>query len=243
MNQIHILNGDALKEQFPEEVSGEIIVARECLVQGPVQSNSLEELLSIRADYINEAFGEADYSSSKDEILKIAALNDGEINLWFEEDLFCQINLWFTCSLLYLKNHKVNLVIPKDSLRYGFGGLSQEQLVQTFKTRISLTPINVNQFAILWFAYKKDHIERLLKLGVQMYSDFPFVMKAIEAHFERQPRDGNPGLPERTLREIIKEESTNDFGTVFKAFCERLPIYGYGDLQVKQIYDSIIANQ
>ncbi len=241
MNQIHILNGDALKEQFPKEkIPGELVVARECMVQGPVYAESLEELYEVRANYLTEAFGSADYSDTIKEIEKIVAIENGEVNLWFEEDLFCQVNLWFICSLIFSKDIKVNLVIPKDSLRYGFGGLSQPELVSAFENRLQLTPINVNQFAILWFAYRKDHIERLLKVGVQMFSDFPFVMNAIEAHFERQSRDGKPGKPEQIIRDIIKEKSTKDFGVVFREFCERAPIYGYGDLQVKRIFDQII---
>ncbi len=35
--QYHILNGDSLKEQFPENIQGDIIVARECLVDGNVK--------------------------------------------------------------------------------------------------------------------------------------------------------------------------------------------------------------
>lgn len=244
MNQFHILNGDSLKEQFPkEEIPGELLVARECMVQGPVYADSLQELFKIRANYLAEAFGSADYSSTIQEIEKISAIDSGEVNLWFEEDLFCQANLWFICSLIYSKNIKVNLVMPKNSLQYGFGGLNQKELVSTFENRLPLTPINVNQFAILWFAYRKDHIERLLKVGVQMFSDFPFVMNAIEAHFERLPRDGRPGKPEQIIRDIIKEQSTHDFGVVFREFCERAPIYGYGDLQVKMIYDKVLKGK
>lgn len=244
MNQIHILNGDALKEQFPlDQIPGEILIARECLIDGPVDADNLDEFLLLRAQFIKDSYGAGDYSIASSEILKIANLESGEVNLWFEEDLFCQVNLWFIASLLYLKDVKVHLIMPKDSLRYGFGGLSKDQLVSAYQSKIQLTQIQVNQFAILWFAYRKDHIERLLKLGVQMYSDFPFVMKAIEAHFERQPRDGKPGLPERTLLEIIKENSTDDFGIVFRAFADRLPIYGFGDLQVKRIFESIVDSQ
>ena len=240
MKQIHILNGDALKEQLPAEIEGRVLVARECMAQGPVDAESLAELLNIRAQYISESFGESDYSSSAQEINEIAAIESGEVNLWFEEDLFCQVNLWFICSLLYHKDVKVYLVMPEDSLRYGFGGLTKEELIGSLKNRIALTAINVNQFVLLWFAYRKDHIERLLKLAVQMHGNFPFVMKAIEAHFDRTPKDGNPGLPEQTVRAIMEEKSTQDFGLIFREFSERLPIYGYGDLQVKMIYDSIL---
>ena len=240
MNQIHILNGDALKEQLPEQISGDVLVARECLVDGPVNAQTLDELIKIRSNFIEATFGDS-YQQAEDQLRKISLIKDGEVNLWFEEDLFCQVNLWFICSLLYLKGLKVSLVMPKDSLRYGFAGLNKAQLQEALESKKELTPINVNQFALLWFAYRSNHIERLLKLGVQMHSDFPFVMRAIEAHFERTPRDGNPGHPERLIRQIMQELSTQDFGAVFREFCDRAPIYGFGDLQVKGIYDQIIG--
>ena len=43
MATFHILNGDALKSQFPERILGEIIVARECLVDGPVEGHRLTD--------------------------------------------------------------------------------------------------------------------------------------------------------------------------------------------------------
>ena len=39
--QYHILNCDSLKEQFPENIQGELLVARECLADGNVNDNSL----------------------------------------------------------------------------------------------------------------------------------------------------------------------------------------------------------
>ena len=64
IKQYHILNGDSLKERFPENIQGEIMVARECLVDGSVQGNSLSELFKIRAKFISDnydGFKEQDY--------------------------------------------------------------------------------------------------------------------------------------------------------------------------------------
>ncbi|MEQ9468896.1 MAG: DUF1835 domain-containing protein [Ekhidna sp.] len=244
MNTYHILNGDALKQQFPkDEIEGEFIVARECMVDGPVQSNSLEELFELRSKFISDGYG---YGNGKyeevtiPEFNKIRSIAHGEVNLWFEEDLFCQVNFWFVCSLLYQKNIQTFLVLPKTPLEYGFGGLDGQGLRNALENRQAMTPINVNQFAILWFAYKNNHLERLLKIGVQLHSDFPFVMKAIEAHFDRLPEEGRLTKPEQIILDIIKEKSTQDFGTVFREFNKRAAIYGYGALQAKHIFDRVL---
>ena len=41
--KFHVLNGDALKEQFPPTITGDIIVIRECLVDGPVTGNNVDD--------------------------------------------------------------------------------------------------------------------------------------------------------------------------------------------------------
>ncbi|MEP0986136.1 DUF1835 domain-containing protein [Ekhidna sp.] len=241
MKTYHILNGDALKHQFPEgQISGELIVTRECFVEGPVKAKNKEEFFQKRAEFIAEAYGDHNYEQEViPELSKISQIKDSKVVLWFEEDLFCQINLWFVCSQLYMNEIDVSLVCPENSLQYGFGGFSKDELVAAYQQRKSLSQINVNQFAILWFAYRNDDIERLLKLAVQLHSDFPFVMKAIEAHFDRIPKDGKPGKPEQLIRDIMEEKSTKDFATVFKEFNKRASIYGFGDLQVKRIFDRI----
>lgn len=241
MKTYHILNGDALKHQFPEDkIPGELIVTRECFVEGPVKPKSKDQFFKQRAEFIAEAYGDHDYENKViPELSKISQIKDGAVTLWFEEDLFCQINLWFVCSQLYMNEVDVSLVYPKNSLQYGFGGLSQDELATAYQHRKSLSKINVNQFAILWFAYRNDDIERLLKLAVQLHSDFPFIMKAVEAHFDRIPKDGKPGKPEQLIRDIMEEKSTKDFAIIFQEFSKRAPIYGYGDLQVKRIFDQI----
>ncbi|WP_424962866.1 DUF1835 domain-containing protein [Ekhidna sp.] len=236
----HILNGDALKDQLPTgQIEGEIIVARECMVDGPVNARSLKELYQLRQKFISETYGLDDYAKQTiPEISKITGIESGEVNLWFEDDLFCQTNLWFVCSLIYQKNVKVYLIRPNTNLEYGFGGLNKVELIKAFNNRKPVTPIQVNQLALLWFAYRNDDIERLLKLGVQTHTDFPFIMRAIEAHFDRT--SGGPNHPEQIIKQIIEERSTTDFGTVFREFVKRAPIYGFGDLQVKRIFDRVI---
>lgn len=245
MTTYNILNGDALKDRFPfDQIKGEIITMRECLMDGPTSGNTLGEFFKTRSLFIGETYGNSGKKYEEHvipEITKITEISEGEINLWFEDDLFCQVNLWFICSLLYTKeNITVNLVRPQDSLQYGFGGLDQDQLAKAYIDRIPLSKINVNQLVWLWFTYQKNHVERLLKLSVQIEEDFPFIKEAIIAQIEREPIDGKRGRPEQAIHDIIEEKSTTDFTIVFQEFSKREPIYGFGDLQVKQVYNSVL---
>ena len=49
---IHILNGDSLLDKFPNELKGERIVARECLIEGDVSANNLSEFYKNRASFL-----------------------------------------------------------------------------------------------------------------------------------------------------------------------------------------------
>lgn len=244
MNHYHILNGDALAERFPKDhILGKQIITRECLMDGPVGEKDPHRFFQARAHYLN-AYDEglAYEKYALPELQKIIDLpQEAAITLWFEEDLFCQVNLWFVCSLLYQKALVVSLAMPVDQLRYGFGGLGTEALIKCFQNKRTLTPIQVNQFALLWFAYRNGDVERLLKLGVQMHGEFPFVMKAIGAHFDRLPDGENPSKVALMVKDLIDEIGDQNFGKVFQAFTKRAPIYGYGDLQFRKIYEQMLA--
>ena len=246
MSVYHILNGDALKEQFPEQLAGEIIIARECLVDGPVSSASLDELFAIRAAFIAEAYSgysvEEYYVGAVSEFNKIKHIPEkARVNLWFEDDLFCQVNCWFTCFLLFhfTKRCSVFIVRPPQHTPYGFGGLSEPELRQAFADRMALT--SLKDMAGLWEFYCAGDLEGLLASAGQMEEHFPFVLPAVEAHIARIPTERDKGRPFRTLLEIMEGLATPDFPAVFRAFSQREAIYGFGDLQVKRMYDQLAS--
>jgi len=116
--EYHILNGDALKAQLPKSITGEIIVARECLVDGPVEGSTLEALYETRTQFLSSAYGgneEIDYyQKTISEFEKIQRIPHGaEINLWFEDDLFCQVNLWFILHLMKESDEIYNLFLVR----------------------------------------------------------------------------------------------------------------------------------
>ena len=152
--EYHILNGDALKERFPSTISGEIIIARECLVDGNINAPNLEEFFALRAEYISQLdtkYAPGDYyRDTVSEFERIKNIpTQSIINLWFEDDLFCQVNLWFVCSLLhnYTRECQVFLVRPASHDPYGFGGLDQAQLKKVYAERVELKALD--QLAVL----------------------------------------------------------------------------------------------
>lgn len=246
--QYHILNGDSLKEQFPENIHGEIIVARECLVDGNVKGSNLTDLFHSRANFIShnyEGYSQQDYyEKTVPEFQKIQNITDNaDINLWFEDDLFCQVNFWFTISLLNKshQNSPIFLIRPKTHSQYGFGGLNKLELISVYENRLLLTELDL--LTCLWESYQNDNTEILLRTARELENRYPFILPAVKAHIERIPTEGSLGRPSLSLIQIMDELNTEQFGLIFKEFCNRESIYGFGDLQVKRLLDEIKNNR
>lgn len=240
----HILNGDALLDLLPEEIlSGEIIVARECLIDGPVTGDSKEDFWLTRSTFIANEYGEEKetyYSDVVSEFDKISNIPAGsQVNLWFEEDLFCQINLWFCVSLLEPSaNLKVNLVKPplvnnQPDWR-GFGALDRDSLAKAYQDRTRLDADEINLLSKLWLAYKSDNREDLAMLANTATLNFPLLKEVIQAQLDRQHE-----RPENTLRQILSENEHPDFKVIFKVFSSREGIYGFGDWQIESMLNKL----
>lgn len=243
----HILNGDSLKQQFPQNILGEIIVARECLVDGNIKGSDLDELFVSRAKFLSRSYGGSEreyYENTASEFQKILVINrNSDLNLWFEDDLFCQVNFWFVAHLIfkYLKDVSVYLVRPPMHTPYGFGGLNEGALIEAYENRVRIS--NLGKIASLWKCYQDGDTEPLISTAKKLKDSFPFIFRAVEAHIERIPSENDPGRPVRALIEIMNELESEDFGAVFKEFHRREAIYGFGDIQVKKLFNEIKNNR
>ena len=216
-------------------------------MDGDVKGSSLEELFQSRAAFMSSLDAECSiedyYEKSASEIRKIPEINsDSDINLWFEDDLFCQVNFWFVAHLLSKthQNNPIFLVRPNTHNQYGFGGLNKPQLVEIYENRLAIT--HLDKLAKLWEAYQNNDITKLTDTAKELNKDYPFILPAVEAHRERIPANGKQGRPTQSLIQIIDELGTQEFGPVFREFCKRESIYGFGDLQVKKLFDEIVSN-
>jgi hypothetical protein len=244
----NILNGDALAYSFPEaKIEGDIIVAREALIDGDLSGNDLQAFWHSRAKYMG--LTEADYHSKvASEFEKIMNVpNDSEFNLWFEYDLFCQVNMWFVISIINTLpvKKKVYAVytsyLDRNSKHFwnGFGPANASQLQVCFADRILLSDADLQLGQELWIAYKDNNFEELIRLAKNQSRSFPYLHEVVKAHIDRYPKDGANGRPEKVIEDITKNIST-DFQKVFEEFWNRESIYGFGDTQLKHLYDKVM---
>lgn len=243
-NTFHILNGDALSEFFPNNIKGQKLIVRECLVDGPVTTDNLEAFFKIRSEYLESNYNSEIDSKGKyfNEVVPQfqAMLNIPEASnvfLWFEDDLFCQVNLWFVIYLLSKSKVNLFLVRPAKHSPYGFGGLSESELESCFQNKTYLNDHTI--FTQIWQNYQDHDLDKMKEIGLKYQDEFTFLPPAIQAHADRAPKDGELSRPHQAIKEIIEELGSIDFGKVFKEFSSREAIYGFGDFQVKKLFDEV----
>jgi hypothetical protein len=244
----NILNGDSLAYSFPDaKIEGDIIVVREGLIDGELSGDSLHDFWQSRAKYIG--ITETEYINSVViEFEKIInAPDDSEFNLWFEYDLFCQVNMWFVISLINSLPIKKKVFavytshLDKTSKLFwnGFGPANSDELKICYANRIPLTEADINFGQQLWEAYKNSNLDELKNLSKYQSLVFPYLEEVVQAHVDRFPKDGTKGRPEKVIEDITRNIST-DFLTVFEEFWNRESIYGFGDIQLKSLYDKVM---
>ncbi len=242
---IHIINGDALEDQFPKDLPGEILVFREGLIEGPKKVVEFEAFFASRAAYLSDAYGPKIKESYSRELsvplMKIVTdLKPSEIVLWFEEDLFCQTNFWFICYFLEASGFggKVSWAKPSGVAKYNFGLLSKEALTAVFEDRL---PVNIAKIALLWQAYSVNDSDKLIRLVAGIAGLSQYIIPAAIAYRDMNTSTIEKSRPYLSLLAITKTLKTTHFGKVFMMFCKKEAVYGFGDLQVKRIFDQVVA--
>lgn len=236
----HVLPGDAQVEEFKKtNIEGELIVCRECLSVGDIDADTLPEFWERRAHFILSEYGEdeADYHEMvADELAKLLDVSEGdEVNLWFEYELFCSVNMWFCLWLLSQTEaqiHRVEPIVRSGADRWlGFGKLTADDLKICFDARTKFTAEDIVLGASLWNAYRTTDNTKLAELSTTMSACFPYLREVCEAAIEKDTRP----------REIIAEiqfEGKTEFEDIFPEFTRRAGKYGFGDLQVKRLMES-----
>lgn len=241
----HILNGDALLGQFPAELKNEnVIVFREMLMDGPLSEVLDSSFYQARSEYIEKLAGEnARYTEKvRPQLQQIKNLPDGSrIYLWFEHDLFCQVNLWSCVTWLstYVKDLRLFFVSPPTRDWRGFGGMAEEDLSQAFRQARLLEDRSVQLYreALRLFIGKDvSEIEAYTEIeGLDLT-----IKGALLAELTRLPNADGKFVLHQVIKKIGQEEDGN-FAKTFQRFCKEHGVYGIGDLQFRSLFDKLVV--
>src|SRR5262249_7497454 len=231
---LHIHNGDSSAATLKmSEVSGEHLPFRETLMTGPTpQGLSPAEWRSVRARYLAVDDGTDEEKCRQDLADQDEALrrfrDHEEVVLWFEHDLFCQVNLIYLLDWFHGQppgGAKLSLICFNEFL----GPMSPEQMASLFDKRHEVTADEFQVAAAAWRAYcstDPGDIETLLGKDT---SALPYLRDAMFRHLARFPstRNGLGHVENRALQLIADRRTT--FTSLFPAFWKTESEYGLGD--------------
>lgn len=238
----HVLPGDAVTEEFRKaDLPGDVIVCREALVSGPLDGAMPDEFWSRRAQFFVVEQGEDAILYQDTVASELERLHDidqeDEVNLWFEYELFCSVNMWFCLSQLAGSSANIYRVEPAtlgyDDRWLGFGRMSHTELRSCFDARQLFTLSDIELGSRLWEAFKTRNAEALRELAANETPRFPYLGEVVSAAAEIDER------PNTVIKEI-RSEGITEFAAAFPEFQRRAGVYGFGDSQVMTIWDRSI---
>ena len=237
---LHITNGDCAVAVLSQVVQGPILPWRDVLHEGPVRAGlSLEALSVERARFIAEAgwgaFPEVLKSFQERDAAFLRAGQHDEIVLWFEHDLYDQLQLIQVLDgLAELRGPPISLVCEAEYL----GTMAPERAAELFALRNPLVRRHFQEAQAAWAAFRSARPETLESLRI---TSLPFLGAALRRHLQEFPwiADGMSRLERRIvdalrsgprtfwqLFEVIKEDPIFLGDTVLSWHLDRLAQQG-----------------
>lgn len=244
---LHITNGDSTTDYLNKlNIDGDFITWREMLCEGKttidVGSESFwkNRFLYLKTSYKVTKQKFIDYTLKEYRNLCNKKEFD-EIILWFENDLFCQINMIAVVSWLkrYRNGYHISLANPpqKAATHYkGFSELSKNQIDKILNNRVALSQDDIEYADYIWQLYCSDSPLRLEVVhNFNPMSPFENLSNAIDDHLKRFPSIEN-GLNavENSILSIANQEKFKNQNQLVGQLLKSQPNYGFGDAQYFQ---------
>jgi hypothetical protein len=230
---LHVLNGDATASVFAAAgLPGDVLVWRDILVEGPLTAEwPTPDALGARAAFLAERLGidrERYVRGVREQEDGLAgALRHDEVVLWFEQDLFCAVNLWYVLAWFARRPAaaRLTLVYPLVDEVKGLGVREPAQLAALFNERRPVTPHALARGSRAWAAYTESDPRAAAARAETETDALPFVGDAFRLHGSR--------FPSETATLASLERGPMRFGKLFRAVTAdpRGARHGMGDVQ------------
>lgn len=225
-------------------IPGDTLICREMLSEGKVKyTREISVFFESRAKHLEYQYGidkQTYYTNvvQETELLREVARYD-EVVLWFEFDLFCQINMLFILHYLYseVKNPPAISLVSLDhhpdipNFR-GLGMLRPDHLPPLFEQRVALTPDDIQFAEDAWDAYCMNTPLALETLSQLPPGNLRYLPAAIRAHLQRLPNVEN-GL--NVIEQFFLQRLSLGkyrWYDLYTLFWNELSIFGFGDFQL-----------
>jgi hypothetical protein len=251
-SQLHITNWDSFTQKLKTlKLKGDIITWREMLCEGKTETNvGSESFWKTRFDFLHKNYKVSKSWFVEKTLKEYRSLcnhkQQDQIILWFEYDLFCQINMLAVLS--WLKKHRryaeIYLVCSGDedetNRLYRLNDLSDEQLLNSYENKVKLSQNDIEYADYVWQLYCSDNPIRLENLiGFDNYQ-FDYLSDAIKVHLRRFPtiKNGLNELENRVLEFSLHQKPKSKKELLGKLI-ENQGFYGFGDTQYERVISSL----
>ncbi|SDE30045.1 hypothetical protein SAMN05421636_104280 [Pricia antarctica] len=244
---LHITNGDHFTEKLQSlSLKGDIITWREMLCEGKtLNSVGSESFWKTRFEFLNKNYKVSKSWFIEKTLKEYRSLcnhkQQDEIVLWFDYDLFCQINM--IAVLSWLKTHRkyahISLVstgkLDESDKMYSLHDLSDEQLLSHYAHKIELTQDDIEYADYVWQLYCSDNPIRLENLSDYSEFQFDYLSGAIQAHLHRFPsiKNGLNDMENNILR-LAAEQKPANRKVFMSEIHKKEAILGFGDIQYER---------
>lgn len=210
-NKLNILNGQAMYDYFKQNhlnEDGVYIPFNEAMCVGSVSSDIFSsQFIRCRCDAHQVSLKQ--YNEITLEPLKLIFKNKfANIALWFDDDMFCQINLLTVLAFLDQKNYSGHITFNLVNLNY--------KVIDSFK-------INVQGYKKI---YKQVMINKCMPENIVL----PVMGKGIKLYFEYLKE-------ENEITSYIRKHENLDFNSLLKELINNFRQYGLGDTQYIQLIE------
>ncbi len=212
---LHITNGDSFTNRLKKlNLEGDIITWREMLCEGKTLNQvGSESFWKTRYEFLHENYKISKSWFVEKTLKEYRSLcnhkKQDQIVLWFEYDLFCQINMLAVIS--WLKTHRKYAQIflicsgkeDKTDTLYTLNELTDAKLLKLYKNKTTLSLDDIEYADYVWQLYCSDNPIRLENLTDFKNYKFNYLEDAIKAHLQRFPSISNGlNLMENTILQL-----------------------------------------
>lgn len=249
---LHITNGDSFTSRLQSlNLKGDIITWREMLCEGKTLcSVGSESFWKTRFEFLNKNYKISKSWFVEKTLKEYRSLcnhkQQDHIVLWFEYDLFCQINMLAVLS--WLKTHRrhaeISLVCSgkedeSDKL-YALNELNDEKLLDLYKNRTVLSQDDIEYADYIWQLYCSDNPIRLENQLANNDFQFEYLNDALKTHLKRFPtiKNGLNELENHVLKTAMSKKPKSR-GELMGELLSDQGYYGFGDSQYERIITSL----
>ncbi len=209
---LHVTNGESAGNTLRRTaLGGAVLPWQDALHEGPIPALPRGELLRRRARFLADCGwgGRQALLSSlerRDQQLLDALRDDAQVVLWFEHDLYDQLQLLDVLTLALTAEAAPELIVigsfPGKPSFSGLGELTARELETLWPSRRQAEPAALETAAAAWAALQAPEPTALVGWARQETSHLPFLAPALQRLLEELPAPAN-GLS-RTERHALE---------------------------------------